>query len=173
MNSAGVLGIYAATPDFSSSPALLFDTKSGAVTVLATPRALRMMTLYQTSTTGVFGSVTDANGTVLSLASWNLDGTFRGLIDVPANVPLFNVHFNDLGQAIGLTSDDQLMYFDGTSWSSRIVAGLGDYPLAAIDDFNDRGDASGGWRPMATALNSALLPRQSPSRRPWPSWGLG
>jgi hypothetical protein len=143
MNSAGVLGIYAATPDFSSSPALLFDTKSGAVTELATPQGAVYDDIYRVSTTGVFGSVTDASGTVLSLASWNLDGTFRGLIGVPANVPLFNVHFNDLGQAIGLTSDDQLMYFDGTNWSSRIVAGLGDYTLAAIDDFNDRGDFVG------------------------------
>ena len=143
LSSAGVLGIYAATPDFSSSPALLFDTKSGAVTELATPQGFVYDDIYRVSTTGVFGSVTDANGTVLSLASWNLDGTFRGLIGVPSDVSLSTVHFNDLGQAIGLSSDDQLMYFDGTSWAASSIAGLNGYTLAEIDDFNDRADFVG------------------------------
>ena len=143
LSSAGILGVYAFSTASEASPAFLYDTKSGSFTQLATPQGFVYDNIYRVSTTGVFGSVTDANFNVLSLASWNLDGTFRGLIGVPSDVPLSNVHFNDLGQAIALTSDDRLMYFDGTSWSSRVVAGLGNYTLAEIDDFDDRGDFVG------------------------------
>lgn len=169
LSATGVLGVYASSASTSASPALLYDTRSGGITQLATPAGFTYDDIYRVSMTGVYGAVTDANFAVQSLAAWNLDGTFRGFIPLPSFLSPNAIHFNDLGQAIGLnTTDHRPVFYDGSSWVEGDVAGLGNYTLADIEDFNDRGDFV-GLAYNSTGFEYGYVASAVPSAVPEPS----
>jgi hypothetical protein len=143
LNDAGLMVVSGATADYSDFKSFVYNLANGSIAELATPAGFSFTGMSRITQSGlIIGDAYTEDFSSSRLGFWNPDGTFLRFFDLPDGMESYQVHFNNLGEAMSILNG-QLYFYDGSSWSEREVRGLGGYTLRSISDFNDRGEFVG------------------------------